>query len=514
MKKVFYKINRNDSVKFNNHVSYCVGTGRMGLALQKTYLEQLKLVQDEIGFAYIRGHGLFCDDMAIYNEYEEDGKTYVEYNFTYLDTVIDSYLELNIRPFLELGFMPSKLASGKQTVFYWKGNVTPPKDYDIWADLVKSTLRHLIDRYGEYEVTRWPIEVWNEPNLPGFWKDADMKEYMKLYSVTVKAVKEVNENFHVGGPAICGVEPEKWFRGFFDYCKENNTPVDFATRHAYSAKPPKLNGRYVYHQMCDVSEVFDELKVSRDIIDGYDEFRGIDMHITEFNTSYDPTCPVHDTNYNAAYIARLLCDLGETSASYSYWTFGDVFEEKGVPFTPFHGGFGLVANGLIPKPTFWTFAFFSKLKDEAIFKSEDMLIVRDKKDIIKGVAFNLCEDVYYDLDDNSKDEEKDEAFENLYNIDIELDGDDGKYVLITKTVDEEVCNPLKAWCDIGSPKNPTDCQNQLIRDCAYPYIETRQIECSDGKMNFSLLLRKNAVKYFEIRKVEVSCDRGYTVKYN
>ena len=40
----------------------------------------------------------------------------------------------------------------------------------------------------------------------------------------------------------------------------------------------------------------------------------------------------------------------------SYWTFGDVFEEMGVPFTPFHGGFGLVANGCITKPTFWTFA--------------------------------------------------------------------------------------------------------------------------------------------------------------
>ena len=120
-------INANAAVPFHNNVDFCVGTGRIGLALQKEYQEQLALVQEEIGFSYIRGHGLFTDDMAIYQEYtDEEGRIQAEYNFTYLDLVMDSYLKLNIRPFLELGFMPEKMASGRQTVFYWKGNVTPP----------------------------------------------------------------------------------------------------------------------------------------------------------------------------------------------------------------------------------------------------------------------------------------------------------------------------------------------------------------------------------------------------
>ena len=128
---------------FANHADYCVGTGRMGLALHREYLEQLRLVQKEIGFSYIRGHGLFCDDMAIYQEYKnEKGEICPEYNFTYLDRVMDSYLEVGIRPFLELGFMPEKMASGDQTVFYWKGNVTPPKTYEAWRALVQALLRH------------------------------------------------------------------------------------------------------------------------------------------------------------------------------------------------------------------------------------------------------------------------------------------------------------------------------------------------------------------------------------
>ena len=165
--KMTYTITGNENIPFNNNAFYCVGTGRMGLALQKQYFEQLKFVQEKIGFEHIRGHGLFHDDMAIYHEWQDGDKVEVEYNWTYLDMVMDSYKAVGIRPFLELGFMPAKLASGTQTIFYWKGNTTPPKEYAAWCDLVKATLSHLIGRYGA-EAAEWPIEVSNEPNLPGF----------------------------------------------------------------------------------------------------------------------------------------------------------------------------------------------------------------------------------------------------------------------------------------------------------------------------------------------------------
>lgn len=189
---------------FHNNVDYCVGTGRMGLALTKEYYEQLKLVQEEIGFKHIRGHGLFCDDMAIYQEYEEDGVKKAEYNFTYLDRVMDSYRSVGLSPFLELGFMPDKMARGTQKLFYWKANTTPPKDYGAWRDMVQALLKHLMERYGADEVVNWPIEVWNEPNLCGFWENADMPEYFKLFKSTFEAVKETDARFKVGGPAVCG----------------------------------------------------------------------------------------------------------------------------------------------------------------------------------------------------------------------------------------------------------------------------------------------------------------------
>ena len=83
---------KGQGAPFRNHTAYCVGTGRLGLALQKEYQEHLELVQKAIRFQYIRGHGLFCRDVGIYREYECGGRTVPFYNFTYLDRIFDSYL--------------------------------------------------------------------------------------------------------------------------------------------------------------------------------------------------------------------------------------------------------------------------------------------------------------------------------------------------------------------------------------------------------------------------------------
>lgn len=485
-------IDCNQSIRFHNQSTYCIGTGRMGLALQKAYFDQLKLVQEQIGFSYIRGHGLFSDDMAIYREYKENDEQKIEYNFTYLDMVMDNYKDLKIKPFLELGFMPKKLASGTQTVFYWKGNVTPPSDYEKWCNLVKATLTHLIDRYGREEVLTWPIEVWNEPNLTSFWKDADRQEYMKLYEVTSKAVKEVDEAFIVGGPAICGVDDESWLKDFLDFCNQSDTPIDMITRHAYTTEQPDWSGHYGYQELRAPQVVIDELKVSREIIDGYDRFRGLPMHITEFNTSYIPNCPLHDTNLNAVYIAKLLSQFGDTSASYSYWTFGDIFEEFGVPSSIFHGGFGLVANGLIPKPTFWTFEFFKEIGSDCIHR-DDNLIVTKKEDSYYLLAWNIVDQI---------------SENNTLDLEVSINLPEGSYSVITKTVDEETCNPVKVWYDLGSPSNPSDLDISIIQQAAYPRLTTSQLT-SDKNASLFLHLNRNGMVLVNLRPIQRQIDRGY-----
>lgn len=491
--KMKYDINLDHTLPFHNNVTYCVGTGRMGLALHREYWDQLAFVQKRIGFSYIRGHGLFCDDMAIYQEYKDsEGNIKSEYNFTYLDRVIDSYLELQIRPFLELGFMPEKLASGTQTQFYWKGNVTPPKDYDRWCALVQATLKHLLSRYGETEVLSWPVEVWNEPNLKGFWEHADMPEYFKLYTRTAYAVKEVHPDFQVGGPAICGGNDEVWMRGFLTYCRENKVPLDFISRHHYTIHFPERDGHYDYADLQSSEYSFSTLKRCREIIGEFKEYENLPFYITEFNTAYVPNAPLHDTNQNAASLARILSEIGDYCTGYSYWTFGDVFEEQGVPFTPFYGGFGLLANNSIPKPTFWTFEFFKELTGKCVFRSEHG-VVCEKEGTLRGVLWNLsCE-----------------TGTDSLTIELNLPVPSGGYCCLQKIVDETTCNPQKVWHDLGEPANLTSSQTQLLQEAANPLILTERKTVSEDNLNIELTLSHDAVVYFEIFPSELTTDRGF-----
>ena len=476
-------------VAFNNNVDYCVGTGRLGLALTEEYLKELEFVQDMIGFSYIRGHGLFSDDVSIYHEYEEDGVTRVEYNYTYIDRIIDAYVRLGIRPYLELGFMPGKLASGEQTIFYWKGNTTPPKDYKLWTDMVVALLQHLTARYGE-EVVTWPIEVWNEPNLPGFWYKADMEEYFKLFKETFLAIKELDDRFMVGGPAICGVRDAEWIKAFLDFCKKEDLHPDRITRHHYCVEFPERVGHYDYSKLEDSEMRFENLQSTRDIVDSYEEFAGTPIHLTEFSTSYTPKGVIHDTNINAAYLARQLSRLGDVNEAYSYWTFGDVFEEQGVPDSLFHGGFGMVAAGNIPKPSFWTFYFYKQLKlfgENCVYRDDDAVVVKNDKGYA-GILWNI------DGDDTD--------------VQLSFELPEGEYTLITKTVDEECCNPLKVWHDMGEPAYPSKDETELIRSSAYPLVQSGVVSSAGGAKT-DICVRKNGVVYFTLTKRELTSDRGY-----
>lgn len=494
MKQLTINIGTDSCAKFTNNTAYCVGTGRMGLALQQAYQEELALAQELAHFSHIRGHGLFCDDMAIYQPYTDaQGVQHEAYNFTYLDRVMDSYQRLRIRPFLELGFMPKKMASGTQTIFYWEGNVTPPEDMNKWTAMVKATLLHLRDRYGYDEVCRWPCEVWNEPNLINFWENADKDKYFALYAATAKAVKEVLPDMPVGGPAICGgAGSQEWVNDFLRFCRDNTLPLDFVTRHAYMGQQTIKMGRYTYHEMCAVEDTMSEMRRTREIIDSYPEYCGMELHITEFNTSYNPVCPIHDTNLNAAYIAGLLACLGDVAASYSYWTFGDVFEENGAPTRPFHGGFGMIANGLIPKPTMWTFAFFNRLKGMPVYRNEHAIVVKNADGSYEGVCWNLCRENKADL-----------------TVSISLP-EAGLYTLLTRTVDEDCCNPLRVWHEMGEPVSLSADELSFLRAAAQPLCASRLLE---SREDATLTLGCNAVVHFVLRPYAPTSEYGYDYEW-
>jgi xylan 1,4-beta-xylosidase len=203
---------------------------------------------------------------------------------------------------------------------------------------------------------------------------------------------------------------------------------------------------------------------------------------------------MHDTNLNAAYVALQLSRLGDDHASYSYWTFGDIFEENGVPFTPFHGGFGLVANGCIPKPTFWTFAFFKKLQGTCVYRSDHAVIVRTADGGFRAVLWNLC-----------MQEKKELELTIILPV-----CEEGVYSLAGRSVQEDDCNPLKVWHDLGEPSSLSPGQKKLLRESAVPRVFSARLEAAGGQLVLVQKLTANAVAELEIKRITTLPDRGYS----
>lgn len=377
----------------------CVGCGRAYEGLLAEQQRHLSIVKNECDFKYLRFHGLLHDDMGIYSE---DGEGNAVYNWQYVDLLYDYILSIGMRPFVELGFMPQALASGSETVFWWKGNITPPKSYDKWEKLIYELTMHFTKRYGHEEVSKWYFEVWNEPNLDGFFTGS-IEEYFKLYEVTARAIKNISKDYRVGGPATAGCG---WITEFIDFCCNNKVPVDFVSTHTYG-----VNG---YFDEFGVQQLFLDPKpgaVTDDIAKVHEQvknspFPDLEIHFTELSTSYSPNDPVHDSYHSAAYILSKIKRCENLVDSMSYWVFSDIFEEPGPPKTHFHGGFGLLNVQGLKKPSFFAYKYLNKLGDlELQCEDEDAWICRNDKGVqllfwnyTCGDQKELSNQIYYKKD--------------------------------------------------------------------------------------------------------------------
>jgi xylan 1,4-beta-xylosidase len=366
---------------------FCVGAGRANEGLRADWQRQLAEVKKECGFQYLRFHGLFTDDMGVVIR-GRDGK--ILYNWQYVDELFDFMLSTGVKPFVELGFMPREIASGDKMIFWWRGNVTPPRDYADWEALVRAAVQHWTQRYGEDEVKSWFFEVWNEPNLTGFWigetlgmtgeqwQEFAREQYFRLYDASAKAVKGVNAAYKVGGPATAG---NAWVPEMLDHCAKTGVPIDFVTTHHYCVTAGFLDefGTAGTVFAPNRGAMIDDVKRVRGEI-AASAFPTLPLYYTEWSSSYTPSDPIHDSYASAAFILSKLRGVGDTAQGMSYWTFTDIFEEAGPRAQVFHGGFGLINAQDIRKCSFYAYKFLHELGGTELKNTDpESWVTRDEK---------------------------------------------------------------------------------------------------------------------------------------
>ncbi len=408
---------------------HTVGSCHATLALRADWQAQLTRAHRELGFRHVRFHGILDDDLGTLVSEDEQPI----YSFFNADQIMDFLLSIGMRPFVELSFMPAMLASGEDTVFHYRGNITPPRDYRAWGRLISRLVAHWVQRYGHEEVRQWYFEVWNEPNLAPFFSGTQ-REYFLLYQTSVEAIKGVDAALRVGGPATAA---NGWIAPFLQFCASHALPADFVSTHHYPTDAFGHPGDDTEAQLAASprSALREQARSVRRQVGERPLF------YTEWGTSSNARDALHDEPYAASFIVKTVLEAQGLVEGYSYWTFSDIFEENYFPSVAFHGGFGLLTLHGIAKPAYRAFELLHEIGTETLAVSGahttvDCWVVRGARTVT--VLLTNYAQPRHAL--------------RAQRVRVRLAGCRGVAGASVRRIDAEHANPKQLWRAMGSPE--------------------------------------------------------------
>lgn len=477
------------SQSYSKHWNRSTSAGRAIEGLREDWRRQLTELARRIPYQYIRFHGIFNDEMMVYSE-DKDGTPI--YNWSYVDELYDFLLEIGMKPFVELGFMPSKLARSKETVFWWKGHISPPADMSKWKALVREFVRHCLNRYGAEEVAQWYFEVWNEPDLSGVCWAGTKEEYFNFYESTAREIKSVLPELKVGGPALGygSLWNDTWAEEFMDYCKSGNVPLDFFSFHVYSEYPYRKSEGLSLTRMMPPSFYKDSVHLMQQKMEqaGYPD---LELHMTEWNFSLYDRHLLHDTMFMAPFVIYHALHTIGTMKSLTFWCFTDVFEESVPPPSPFYGGFGLINRDGLKKPSYFALELLQKLGDRIIAQGEGYICTQKRDGSLQLLLYH-----YVHMDHLfSSGDWSDMSEMNRYNVfeekgnklfRIKFSQFTGTFKYTSYQLDREHGSVFDEWVRMGAPECLSEEELVYLQGRSGPVIRTETIQNNSWHQEINL----------------------------
>ncbi len=417
-----------------------------------------------------------------------------------MDKILDATRELGFKHVLELNPMPATLASGNQTMFHFKMNVTPPKCYRKWEDLVRAFVQHVVDRYGREEILDWYFEVWNEPNLPGFWS-GHQEEYFKLYDASARAVKSVDPRFRIGGPASSKCA---WVEETIRHCVEGRVPIDFISTHLYPQDeyveyPGRVGSPHEPGMF-----FIDTVKAARDAVRS-SSLPDLPILFTEWNTMSCATDrkvswtdnPDVDTLYGASMVLHLCHHLDDVLDIFAWWVASDIFEEGGIPAEPFSCTYGLLTIRGTPKASCNAFKLLARMVGPRIG-----LNIESAPKLANAVA-TITEGQIRVLAWNHVPHEAESAcWEDSINIQLPASLRNLPALqVLSASIRKGSGSAQESWDAMGRPLNLTPWQERILAAHSEPDYRITLIEVTEGAVEIPIRLDACEVGYFEIAAV-------------
>ena len=462
-----------------------IGYARDGLSAEVQ--DQILKVQKEIGFEYVRFHGILDDDMHVYFENEE-GRVHLD--FARIDLLLDFMISAGLKLFIEFSYMPRALAANSTSTFDREVHISSFKREENWRALISGFLQHVIERYGRKEVLSWKFSAIDINSVVGGMMP--MEEYLKLYHTTYSCVKEADNRLSFGGPG--GFVFNAWngniLSSFFDYTKENQCIPDFICTQCFPHSSIDVDQgfwKYTLSQTSSPAVLSEDIHYMKTALTHYRKLLSVNnlsdrkIWVEEWNSTIWQRDLSGDTCYKAAWLTKNICENYDDVEAFGYWSLTDFFEEVSDFGSVYHGGYGLFTYNGIPKSGWHAMRFLNMLGDVKVGGGDGWMATKSDE----GIQLLMDHYCHYDglyclryrkLTDPEK------AYsvfseDVAHRFKITIEGlEKGKYEVRRYKISRKYGSSFDNWIAMGMPSYLNAEEKQYLERVSQPKYEVEAVE--------------------------------------
>lgn len=487
--------------------------GRAKELLYSEVQEMLTELQSTINYDYIKFHGLLSDDMLVCKR-TESGQ--LSFSFVMIDKVIDFLLSINLKPLIQLSFMPEALASQQdKNIFASKFNTSYPANITEWNQLIHAFIEHIQQRYGKSQIEQWLYCVWNEPDTSstmfGLGND---KKFYSLYEETYKTVKTVNPNLTFGSPSLLLITPINidWARRFFEWTIEHDCTPEFLNLHYYandfSSEDTEANLSLSFQSKLSYDDRnFDKYIAQIKILMNELGLSDIKIYLTEWNLTLSHRNLINDTVFIGCYLTKNILNNYDSLDSFGYWSLTDFIEEYQLDNQLFHGGLGLYTYNGIKKPHFFALEFMSWLGDHLLGQGDNYFITTSDQ-AIQVICYNyehysqvFAEGKNYIMTQTNRYT----PFVNNVSLELSIpftNLEPGNYMVKEYIINQNHGSCYDKWVEMGGLPIKDDYDIKLLKQSSVPDVNLYTVHIEQNDWTYVSTLEPLEVRFVELSRIE------------
>ncbi len=465
--------------------------------LHSSVREHLMLLRQALDFEYVRFTSLFSEAFFIRPDQ-------AEFNFTQVDSVLDFILEQGMKPFIELGVKPKFILYqiGEKDVH--RESTMSLYTVEQWEHLMTAFMRHLTKRYGQHVLADWCMELWFEEDRRLVPEEEE--HYIRLFDVTMRAIKSCNENIRVGGYGIRMDTGHDRRLAFLKKWNESACRPDFLTIMYYGYERRKDELDKYASRVTDNEALIHEIVREKEVIRNAG-MSDVPLILDEWNLTPSVRNYINDTSFKGAYIIKNTIDLYGEFRAMGYAVGTDRQDLSFDTNEPLFGGGGLLTKDAVMKPAAFAYDFLNRLYPYFVGKGTHFLATTDRHENYAIVCHNqqtLNYNYFLTPEISMEKSSMWKYYREKKKLDIHLRLDgvvDGMYRVKIYRINDMNGSVLEAWSDMDFEPDLSRNDIKYLRRFCEPNMTIRKVEAHEGILDIEDQLMPNEIMLIRISYV-------------